>query len=125
MRLCFAGRALLFCQPHFALYVGRQKRKADAESPIAGGQLFGIELLDFQPQGGGGIETIEPGVVVGEAIERNFINRGNLDVTRAGNVATLARFHFAPFPQADGLRFLPTANGVEEFFLEQEHGGKL
>jgi hypothetical protein len=45
-------------------------------------------------------------------IQGNFVNRFNLDLASSGNVAALPWLHFAPFPQADGLRFPTLANGV-------------
>lgn len=63
-----SGRAslgLLLRHLHFALHIWRQQREADAEGVIAGGELAGIKLLDFVAQRDGGIETVQPGVVVG------------------------------------------------------------
>ena len=67
-------------------------------------------------------------VVVGQLRQSDFIDRRDLDVTRARNVATLAGPHSAEFPKPDRLRLFTAANLVQKLLLEEQHAvprGKL
>ena len=85
-------------------------------------QLLAVDRAELVLQRGGGGEAVGDRVGVGERVDFDRLDRSDADRPDAGDVAPLAGAHHAELPQADRLRFFAAADGVEEFFLEEEHG---
>ena len=96
--------------------------KHHAEGLVAGGDLVGVERVEFRAQGVGGRKAVGHGIGVGEFGDVDLLDAIDGDVTRTGDVAPLAVAHHAVLPEADRLGLFAGADRGQEFFLEEQHG---
>lgn len=114
---------MVLCGATRFLSGGVEELEADAIDAVSGLAVACVEGVDFGAQGGGGRKTVEACVVVGETGERHFVDGGDFDVARAGDVTSLSGPHAAIGPEANRLGLFAGADGGEELFLEEQHEG--
>lgn len=94
----------------------------DAKRLVAARQLVAVDRAELLLQVGRRRESIWDRVGVGQRVDFDLFDRGDADWANARNITPLASTHVAKLPQTDGLRFLASADSVEKFALEEEHG---
>ena len=85
------------------------------------GPAFGIDLPEGLPQFRQVGKPVGPGVGVGQLIEGHFPHVVNVDLSQPGDGVNGAALDAAVAPIPKGGRLFPTADGIEEHFLHQEH----